>query len=508
MDPTDEVAELYASACPRLIGFLTVVGGSRADAEEVAQEAFVRLLQKWSKIRDYDDPEMWLRTVAVRLLISRHRRHQVARLALPRLARADRSDPDGADDRVDLDAAIARLPLDQRAVVVLHHLDDRPVDEVARIPAGSGRHGEIAPRPRTCRTGPAPPRLGAPVMTDPIRDALARTTAAATPDTAPPFERVLDRRDRRRRRTRGGIAVGAAAAITAGVVFATTTGGARNDRTSPPVASDATRAPAPPTLTPDAFSGNRPPLLVLGGPSGPVDALQGSYCWGNGCVDSVVPGPAAVPDLGTVSPLSAAFPRSDQLSADSVASDNRPRCARYPTLVETDGGGDGTQLLLTPSGPAGDRLASYFSYLGGGDTSGFWRWTVERDGVPLSWVTLSQNSPRSGGNARLAVMVDDAAVDGDVSAAVEVVAADGTRTEILPTRVDQRCAGDGFVELATPYDYSQRRIDGLGPAPYDYTVDLEIDGKTYVGTGTWSDETSQYGGDARLTFEPALPVLQ
>jgi len=139
MDPTDEVADLYASACPRLIGFLTVVGGSRADAEEVAQEAFVRLLQTWSKIRHYDDPEMWLRTVAVRLLISRHRRHQVARLALPRLVGREPA-PADVDDRLDLRSAIARLPIDQRAVVVLHHLDDQPVDDIARalrVPVGT-----------------------------------------------------------------------------------------------------------------------------------------------------------------------------------------------------------------------------------------------------------------------------------------------------------------------------------------------------------------------------------
>ncbi|WP_188111144.1 sigma-70 family RNA polymerase sigma factor [Nocardioides antri] len=134
-DASDEVAQLYAAACPRLIGLLTVVGGSRADAEEVAQEAFVKLLQRWSTVREYDDPEMWLRTVAVRMLVSRHRRHRVARLALPRLAGPDleHADPGGTDDLIDLASAIARLPIDQRAVLVLHHLVDRPVDEVARV---------------------------------------------------------------------------------------------------------------------------------------------------------------------------------------------------------------------------------------------------------------------------------------------------------------------------------------------------------------------------------------
>lgn len=127
-----EVAAFYAATCPRLIGFLTVLGGDRADAEEVAQDAYVRLLARWPRVRGYDDPEAWLRTVAARLMVSRHRRRTVARRALPRLVPADPGDP-GTDDHLDLRDALARLPVDQRAVVLLHHLDDRPVDEVARL---------------------------------------------------------------------------------------------------------------------------------------------------------------------------------------------------------------------------------------------------------------------------------------------------------------------------------------------------------------------------------------
>lgn len=137
---TDDVAELYAAACPRLIGFLTVMGGSRADAEEVAQDAFVRLLQHWPKVREYDDPQAWLRMVAVRLMISRHRRRQVATLGLRRLERARPPAAADADDRIDVAAALAGLPISHRAVVLLHHVHDLPVDEVARqlrVPVGT-----------------------------------------------------------------------------------------------------------------------------------------------------------------------------------------------------------------------------------------------------------------------------------------------------------------------------------------------------------------------------------
>jgi len=136
---TDAVAELYAAVCPGLIGYLTVLGGNRADAEEIAQEAFVRLLESWRKVSEYDDPRAWLRQVATRMLISRARRRKVARLALPRLGGAMAIEaPTG--DRLDLAAALATLPIGSRAVVLLHHVHDLPVEEIAdqlRIPVGT-----------------------------------------------------------------------------------------------------------------------------------------------------------------------------------------------------------------------------------------------------------------------------------------------------------------------------------------------------------------------------------
>jgi RNA polymerase sigma-70 factor (ECF subfamily) len=140
---TDEVAALYARACPPLVGLLTAIGRDRADAEEVAQDAFVRLLEHWRKVREYDDPEAWLRTVAVRLLISRHRRRLVARRGLAVLGRRaalSSVGTPGPGSDVELVEALAALPVNQRAALLLHHVHDLPVDEVAEllhIPTGT-----------------------------------------------------------------------------------------------------------------------------------------------------------------------------------------------------------------------------------------------------------------------------------------------------------------------------------------------------------------------------------
>ena len=128
------VAGVYARACPRLVGLLTVMGGSAPEAEEIAQDAFVKLLEHWERVRDHDDLDAWLRTVAVRMLISRHRRRHVARRGLQKLgARAATPQDTGPDDRLDLDAAMAGLPVGHRAAVLLHHVHDLPVDEVATL---------------------------------------------------------------------------------------------------------------------------------------------------------------------------------------------------------------------------------------------------------------------------------------------------------------------------------------------------------------------------------------
>jgi RNA polymerase sigma-70 factor (ECF subfamily) len=126
----ETVADLYATSYARLVGMLTVASGSRADAEEIVQEAFARLLPAWDKVRGYDDPEAWVRTVAFRLSTSRWRRARVAARALPRLGAApDVAPPDGT--RLDAERLLAGLPPKHRQVLVLHYGLGLPVERIA-----------------------------------------------------------------------------------------------------------------------------------------------------------------------------------------------------------------------------------------------------------------------------------------------------------------------------------------------------------------------------------------
>ncbi|WP_299445691.1 RNA polymerase sigma factor [uncultured Phycicoccus sp.] len=101
----------------------------REAAEEITQEAFVKLLQYWDAVAGYDHPQAWVRKVATRMAV----RHAARERRRPTLeARAHR--PTAvvpSDPALDVIEAVRDLAPMQRAAVVLHYFEDRPVGEIA-----------------------------------------------------------------------------------------------------------------------------------------------------------------------------------------------------------------------------------------------------------------------------------------------------------------------------------------------------------------------------------------
>ena len=122
--------EVYAAAYPRLVGQLTGVTGDPAEAEDVVMEAFARAASRPRDFADLDNPEAWLRTVAVNLARSRWRRMLRRSHLLPQLQTSE-AYADLPEDRLALMAALHALPTGQREAIALHHLADLPVAEVA-----------------------------------------------------------------------------------------------------------------------------------------------------------------------------------------------------------------------------------------------------------------------------------------------------------------------------------------------------------------------------------------
>jgi RNA polymerase sigma-70 factor (ECF subfamily) len=120
--------------------------GDEADARDAAQDTFVTAWRQIGKLRDADRFDAWLQRVAVNAARMTHRarrRRGVREIPSSRVAGVD-SLPAIASpaetDAATLDAAMRQLPVEQRSILALHHLEGQPVDalaEILEIPVGT-----------------------------------------------------------------------------------------------------------------------------------------------------------------------------------------------------------------------------------------------------------------------------------------------------------------------------------------------------------------------------------
>lgn len=140
MDDGEFVRTVYDASYRRLVGQLVVATGDLAEAEDAVQEAFARAVNHARTFRDTDNPEAWLRVVAINVARSRWRRMQRWAGLLPRLAPLASYDDHSTPDRIALLEALKRLPAAQREAVTLHHLADLQVSDIAAqlgVPTGT-----------------------------------------------------------------------------------------------------------------------------------------------------------------------------------------------------------------------------------------------------------------------------------------------------------------------------------------------------------------------------------
>lgn len=125
-----ELADLCEREHPVLVGALGLYLGDRQDAEDVAQEALVRLCQRWP-LEGVENPAAWTMRVAFNLATSRHRRRKIHRTAMGRLAARPTDDDVDNDDVITVRRAVLLLPERQRQAIVLRYFADLSVRETA-----------------------------------------------------------------------------------------------------------------------------------------------------------------------------------------------------------------------------------------------------------------------------------------------------------------------------------------------------------------------------------------
>lgn len=116
---------LYQAQRLPMVRLAHLITGSNAVAEEIVQEAFIRLQLHWDRA---DNPAGYLRTIVTNLCRTQVRRREHERRLVPPVLTLS-FQPDIDETWV----ALCRLPFRQRAALALRFYEDLEEAEIARI---------------------------------------------------------------------------------------------------------------------------------------------------------------------------------------------------------------------------------------------------------------------------------------------------------------------------------------------------------------------------------------
>jgi RNA polymerase sigma-70 factor (ECF subfamily) len=122
--------ELFRRHTPHLLQFVArVLGTSAADAEDVVQDTWLRAYPALVTFRNESSFSTWLCSVGLRAALDSMRRNR--RHAADLLFDEDAPlDPPPTEDRMDIEAAIARLAPGYRMVLLLHDVEGFTHEEI------------------------------------------------------------------------------------------------------------------------------------------------------------------------------------------------------------------------------------------------------------------------------------------------------------------------------------------------------------------------------------------
>ncbi len=131
----EEFDAFYQESFGRIVATLYAMTGNLEEAQDAVQEAFIRAWDRRGQLdgnrADGQAREAWVRTVAYRLAVSRWRRARRGLQLAVRHHGGDETITEPALHHVALVTALRELPAVQRRSIVLHHLADMSVEQVA-----------------------------------------------------------------------------------------------------------------------------------------------------------------------------------------------------------------------------------------------------------------------------------------------------------------------------------------------------------------------------------------
>ncbi len=130
----EQVVELYDTHHDALVRFAALVAPEDSMAEDLVQEAFVRLYRSWRRIREPDKVPAYLRSTVANLARGRGRRLSVAQRHRPSLPPNAASAEEGAlrtETSNEVVAQLRHLPARQRECLVLRYYQGLTESEIA-----------------------------------------------------------------------------------------------------------------------------------------------------------------------------------------------------------------------------------------------------------------------------------------------------------------------------------------------------------------------------------------
>jgi RNA polymerase sigma-70 factor (sigma-E family) len=134
MNDRDEgFAAYFASRSGAMRGTAYLLCGDWHRAEDLVQNAFVKLYRSWNRIAEHQKLDAYTRRILVRTFLDENRRGFFHR-ERPTAEHTDRAVPpvSGVEDRMVLLRALADVPPRQRAALVLRFWEDLSVEETAK----------------------------------------------------------------------------------------------------------------------------------------------------------------------------------------------------------------------------------------------------------------------------------------------------------------------------------------------------------------------------------------
>jgi RNA polymerase sigma-70 factor, ECF subfamily len=133
----DEFGDFVAARYRALLRTGLALTGDLGHAEDLAQSALIKTYLAWGRLREVANAESYARRTLVRLALRERQRRWHGEISAERLPEPDAtsaSETGEHDDlAIDVHRALAALPAEQRAVLVLRYLDDQTEAETAHL---------------------------------------------------------------------------------------------------------------------------------------------------------------------------------------------------------------------------------------------------------------------------------------------------------------------------------------------------------------------------------------